>query len=104
MTRAWGRISVDVEVPWRDADRAKSAIDGAASALGADPAWADALLDPPRVMGIERLGGGAVTLRTVARVDPYRRDDVARDLRQRIKSALDQAGIVTYVPPAQPIA
>jgi small conductance mechanosensitive channel len=104
MTRSWGRISVDVEVPWRDADRAKTAIERAASALGADPALADALLDPPRVMGIEKLAGGAVTLRTVARVDPYRRDDVARELRQRIKSALDEEGVATFVPLPAPIA
>jgi hypothetical protein len=43
-------------------------------------------------------------LRTIARVDPYRRDDVARDLRLRIKRALDEAGIATYVPPVLPIA
>ncbi|HEU5311703.1 MAG TPA: mechanosensitive ion channel family protein, partial [Candidatus Eisenbacteria bacterium] len=72
--------------------------------LGTDPKWSDALLDPPRVMGIEKIGGGAVTLRTIARVDPYRRDDVARDLRQRIKRALDEAGIATFIPPALPIA
>jgi small conductance mechanosensitive channel len=62
------------------------------------------LLDPPRVTGIEKFGGGAVTLRTVARVDPYRRDDVARDLRLRIKRALDEAGISPFVPPMLPIA
>src|SRR5688500_17733337 len=75
MTRAWGRVAVDVEVAWRDVDRAQHAVTQAADALGMDPAWADALLDPPRVMGIEKIGGGAVTLRTIARVDPYRRDD-----------------------------
>jgi len=104
MTRAWGRVAIDVEVAWRDADRAERAVTQAASGLGTDPAWADALLDPPRVTGIEKIGGGAITLRTIARVDPYRRDDVARDLRQRIKRALDEAGIATFVPPALPIA
>ena len=104
LTRAWGRVAVDVEVAWRDADRAERAVTQAAAGLGSDPAWADALLDPPRVTGIERIGGGAITLRTIARVDPYRRDDVARDLRLRIKRALDEAGIATFVPPAFPIA
>ena len=104
MTRAWGRVAVDVEVAWRDADQAEQAVTQAAKGLGTDPAWSDALLDPPRVMGIEKIAGGAVTLRTIARVDPYRRDDVARDLRLRIKRALDEAGIATYVPPALPIA
>jgi moderate conductance mechanosensitive channel len=104
MTRAWGRVSVDVEVPWGDADRARSAVARAADLLGGDPAWSDALLDPPRVTGIEKLAGGAVTLRTVARVDPYRRDDVARELRQRIKVALDEDGVAVFVPPAPSIA
>jgi small-conductance mechanosensitive channel len=55
-------------------------------------------------MGFEKLGAGTVTLRTVARVDPYRRDDVARDLRRRIKEALDAAGVATVAPPATPAA
>jgi len=104
LTRAWGRVAVDVEVAWRDADRAERAVTQAAAGLGSDPSWADALLDPPRVTGIEKIGGGAVTLRTIARVDPYRRDDVARDLRVRIKRALDEAGIAPFVPPMLPIA
>jgi small-conductance mechanosensitive channel len=104
LTRAWGRISVDAEVAWRDGDRALAAVQRAAEALGADPAWADALLDPPRVMGFEKLGVGTVTLRTVARVDPYRRDDVARDLRRRIKESLDVAEVVPLSPPAVPAA
>lgn len=104
LTRAWGRVAIDVEVAWRDADRAERAVTQAADALGKDPVWADALLDPPRVTGIEKIGGGAITLRTIARVDPYRRDDVARDLRLRIKRSLDEAGIATFVPPALPIA
>lgn len=104
LTRSWGRVAVDVEVSWRDAQRAEEAVKEAAASLGADPAWADALLDPPRVTGIEKIGGGTVTLRTVARVDPYRRDDVARDLRRRIKEALDRAGIATVAPPMFPVA
>ena len=102
LTRAWGRVAVDVEIPWRAADRATEAVTSAAEALGKDPAWADALLDPPRVMGIERMTAGTVTLRAVVRVDPYRRDDVARDLRRRIKAALDGIGVETVAPPVVP--
>jgi small-conductance mechanosensitive channel len=102
LTRAWGRVAVDIDVAWNDSDRAAAAIRDAAESLGKDAAWADALLDPPRVMGIEKIGGGIVTLRTVARVDPYRRDDVARDLRRRVKEALDRAGVGTAAPPAPP--
>src|SRR4029079_15925437 len=76
LTRAWGRVAIDVEIAWRDADRAEeavmrvaslapagaeAAVMGAAEELGTALAWADALLDPPRVTGIEKLSGGAVT-------------------------------------------
>jgi small conductance mechanosensitive channel len=104
LTRSWGRVAVDIEVAWRDADRATAAIRSAAESLGNDPAFADALLDPPRVVGIEKISGGAVTLRTVARVDPYRRDDVARGLRSSIKQSLDAGGIATFCPSALPPA
>ena len=95
LTRSWGRVWQDVEVAWRDSDRAAEALRRAATSLADDKAWSDALLDPPRVTGLEKLSGASVTLRTVARVDPYRRDDVARDLRRRIKEELDRAGVVT---------
>jgi small conductance mechanosensitive channel len=104
LTRSWGRVSVDVDVPWKDSDRALRAVHEAAESLAKDPAWADALLDPPRVTGIEKIGPGVVTLRAVARVDPYRRDDVARDLRRRIKEALDRAEIDPIATPAPPAA
>jgi small conductance mechanosensitive channel len=95
LTRSWGRVWQDVLVAWRDSVRAAEALRRAATALAGDNAWSDALLDPPRVSGIEKLAGASVTLRTVARVDPYRRDDVARELRRRIKEELDRAGVVT---------
>ncbi len=103
LTRAWGRVAIDVDVAWNDADKGTEAVTRAAQDLGGDPAWTDALLDPPHVTGIERLGGGSVTLRTVVRVDPYRRDDVARALRGRIRLELDREGISTFVTPAPPV-
>ncbi|MEP6732917.1 MAG: mechanosensitive ion channel family protein [bacterium] len=103
LTRSWGRVAVDIDVAWKDSDRATEAMRLAAAAVGADPAFADSLLDPPQVTGIEKIAGGAVTLRTIARVDPYRRDDVARALRSRIKQALDQEAIATYVAPMPPV-
>jgi moderate conductance mechanosensitive channel len=95
LTRSWARVAQDVHVPWSDSDRAAEALRRAAAALADDKAFTDALLDPPRVTGIEKLSGATVTLRTVARVDPYRRDDVARELRRRIKAELDEAGVAT---------
>ena len=100
LTRAWGNIVVDVDVPWTQADLAEAAVTRAGTQFGEDPAWADALLASPRLTGIENLGATTVTLRIVARVDPYRRDDVARELRRRVKAALDADKIARVAPPA----
>ncbi len=104
LTESWGRVTVDIEVAWRDADKATVAVKRAAGALGTDPTLADALLDAPEVAGIEKLSGGGVTLRMVARVDPYRRDEVARAMRERIRESLDVDGITTFVPQVAPPA
>ena len=104
LTRSWGRVAVDIDVAWRDADAAAKVIAQVATELGDDPAWADALLAKPHVTGIEKFVGNVVTLRTIARVDPYRRDDVARALRARILSAFEKAGLATVSPPVLPLA
>lgn len=61
--------------------------------MAGDSAWDDALLATPNLTGIEKFSGGVVTFRIVARVIPARRDDVARELRRRVKRGLDTARV-----------
>ena len=100
LSRTWGRVAVDVDIAWDDADRAHDVLEGVAEALAGDSAWDDALLEKPRLTGIEKFNGGIVTYRIVARVVPGRRDEVARELRFRAKRALDAAKVRTASPPA----
>jgi small-conductance mechanosensitive channel len=100
LSRTWGRVAVDVDIAWEDSDRAHDILQTVAEDLAADSAWDDALLEKPRLTGIERFNGGIVTYRIVARVIPARRDEVARALRLRVKRALDAAKCRTASPPA----
>ncbi len=100
MSRSWGRVTVDVDVAWDDADRAGDVLRDVAEEMAKDSAWDDALLAQPNLTGIERFNGGIVTFRIVARVVPTRRDDVARELRYRVKRALDAARVRLASPPA----
>jgi len=100
LSRTWGRAAVDVDVSWDDADRAGDVLREVANAMAADSAWDDALLAKPNLTGIEKFNGGVVTYRIVARVIPGRRDDVARELRYRVKRALDIARVRVVAPPA----
>jgi small conductance mechanosensitive channel len=100
LSRTWGRVAVDVDISWEEADRAHDILQRVAEALAADSTWDDALLEKPRLTGIEKFNGGIVTYRIVARVVPSRRDEVARELRFRVKRALDVAKVRTASPPA----
>jgi small-conductance mechanosensitive channel len=100
LSRTWGRVAVDVDISWEDADRARDVLHDVAKELAKDSAWDDALLEKPTLTGIEKFVGGTVTYRIIARVVPGRRDDVSRELRYRVKRALDVARVRVASPPA----
>jgi small-conductance mechanosensitive channel len=100
LSRSWGRVAIDVDIVWEHADQAGDVLRAVAEAMATDSAWDDALLAKPNLTGIEKFNGGIVTYRIVARVVPGRRDDVARELRYRVKRALDVAGVRVASPPA----
>ncbi len=51
------------------------------------------MLEPPEVLGVERVGTEGVTLRVTVRVNPGRQFSVQRALNAAITSALDSAGV-----------
>ncbi len=51
------------------------------------------LLDPPEVWGAQEISSSEVTMRIVAKTAPLRQWEVERELRARVKAALDAAGI-----------
>jgi small-conductance mechanosensitive channel len=95
-SQGWSRAVVDVPVHYgTDVGRVQEVLSVMAEQLYADEAWRPRLLDeqPPQVMGIENLDGGAVVIRVQARTAPQKNAEVARELRRRIKATLDDAGI-----------
>ncbi|HEY4396472.1 MAG TPA: mechanosensitive ion channel family protein, partial [Acidimicrobiia bacterium] len=53
------------------------------------------ILTEPEVWGIEELGAQSMKIRLVVQTLPLEQWRVARELRARIKAALDEAGIET---------
>lgn len=95
-SQGWSRAVVDVPVRYgEDVGRVHEVLTVAVEALYAESAWRAKFLDgqPPQVMGIENLDGGALVIRVQARTAPQRHFEVAREMRSRIKAALDAAGI-----------
>lgn len=94
LSRDWSQLFVDVSVASEESvDAALAALEKVSAELRADAAWSPALVDGPRVLGVESLTLSAATLRVQVRTAPNRQDDVARELRRRIKSRFEQQQI-----------
>jgi small conductance mechanosensitive channel len=92
LSRDWAQASVDITLPPEvSVERALGMLDQVAAEMRADPVWSAAIVDGPRVLGVEALGVEGTTLRTQVRTAPMRQADVARELRRRIKLRFQQA-------------
>lgn len=93
--------TVDMPVSYAEnVDRVVGIIREAAAQLGADPAWQEQLVEPPTVLGVESIIGTTMTVRTVITCTPGEQFAVQRELRERLKNALDAAGVAG--PPLTP--
>ncbi|MEO6503764.1 MAG: mechanosensitive ion channel family protein [Jatrophihabitantaceae bacterium] len=94
MSQQYAQVVLDVPVGiGQDVPAALAVIAEAGAELYADQQWLPSLLAEPEVLGIEQLGRDQTTLRLVARVKPLEQWRVARELRARIRSKLDSAGV-----------
>jgi small conductance mechanosensitive channel len=93
-TQGWSRVILDIALPYQTKlDKAQSAILDAANGLVKDSTFSKRMLGQPEIWGIEALDGRQVVLRLVQQVGPQDAEDVARELRLRVKDALDKAKI-----------
>lgn len=94
MSLGWARVIIDLAVPYEvDTDDVQQRILDTALALAATPKWRGVIIDRPEVWGIESITADAVIIRLVMKSRSSSRDDVARELRARLKADLDEAGI-----------
>jgi len=94
LSRDWSQAFVDVALaPEIPLDRIMGALEAAASELRGDPSWAQALVDGPRVLGVQGYDRTASIVRLQVRTAPTRQDEVARELRRRIQLEFQRQGI-----------
>jgi small conductance mechanosensitive channel len=86
---------VDVPVAYaEDVARVREIMSLTAEGLYADEAWTDRFYGgKPQVLGVESLDGAYVIIRIQARTAPQKDFEVSRELRARLKSALDGADV-----------
>jgi small-conductance mechanosensitive channel len=95
LTRSWANINIDVPVSYdEDLTRVSEAIDEAGREFAADPAWKASILEPPRVLRVERLAEQGMLLKVVGSVAATQRFEAAGELRRRIVERFDRDGLV----------
>jgi small conductance mechanosensitive channel len=99
----WGRTVLDIPVDiGEDVEKVKEIMQRTAEELALVPPWDEIVLEEPSVWGVQALAGDAVIVRIVLKTAPGRQADVARELRERVKKAFDEAGVAVASPAAAP--
>lgn len=94
LSRDWSQAFVDVALsPEVPQERALQALDAAATELRNDPSWSQALVDGPRILGLQSYDQTNSTVRLQVRTAPARHEDVSRELRRRIQLEFQRQGI-----------
>jgi small-conductance mechanosensitive channel len=94
LSRDWSQTFVDVTVPSDEmVGPALTALEKISGDFRNDANWSPALVDGPRVLGVEALSLDGTVLRLQVRTVLNRKDDVARELRRRIKLAFEETAI-----------
>ena len=94
MSQGWSRVIIDLGVPAdADIDEVEKQMLAAATSLQKDPKWRTRVLENPEVWGLESVEGESLVIRLVMKTRPNAKDDVARELRMRLKRAVDEMGL-----------
>jgi moderate conductance mechanosensitive channel len=94
LSRDWSQAFVDVSLaPESPIEKTLQALESAAAGLRGDPAWSQALVDGPRILGVQSFDRTSSTIRLQVRTAPTRQDEVARELRRRIQLEFQKQGI-----------
>ena len=94
LSRDWSQAFVDVTVPSDEmVGRALATLEKVAGDFRNDADWSPAIVDGPRVLGVESLSLEGTVLRLQVRTILNRKEDVARELRRRIKLAFEELAI-----------
>jgi small conductance mechanosensitive channel len=94
MSQGWSRVIIDLAVPYdADLERVQDAMLATAIAMAEQPKWRSRVVEKPEIWGLESISAEAMVIRLVVKTRTSAKDDVARELRIRLKRALDEMNV-----------
>ncbi len=101
-SQGWARVIIDLAVPYSsDVESVQAGMLGAAVEMFEASEWSSRILEKPEIWGVESISAEALVVRLVVKTRTAVKDDVARELRLRLKRALDTLGVA--LPPLNSI-
>ena len=89
-SQGWARVIIDLPAPYTsDVEAVEQTMLETAQAMADDPRWKRKVLEKPEIWGIESISAEALVVRLVMKVRGPDQFEVARELRLRLKLALD---------------
>ena len=99
MSQGWARAVIDVPVAYHeDVPAVIDLLTLVAHDLAHDPRWAELITAEPEVWGVENFTPDGLVIRVVVQTAPLQQWAVGRELRARIKAALDERGVEIPLP------
>lgn len=93
-SQGWARVIIDLPVPYNaDINAVKEVILTTAKSLSTDPEWRRKIIENPEIWGVESITAEALVVRLTVKTRSADQWDVARELRLRLKLALDVLGV-----------
>ena len=93
-SQGWARVIIDLAVPYSsDVEAVQEGMLGAAVEMSESSEWSSRILEKPEIWGIESISAEALVMRLVVKTRTAVKEDVARELRLRLKRALDILGV-----------
>ena len=90
----WARAIIDLAIPYTaDVHLVQDTMLRAATDMYESDDWRSRILEQPEIWGIESISAEALVVRLVVKTRASAKDDVARELRLRLKFALDRLGV-----------
>ncbi|GGB16555.1 mechanosensitive ion channel protein MscS [Flexivirga endophytica] len=104
--KSQGYATTFVDIPIgvdQSVEKALQVLRRVAAEVDDESPWKERLLEEPMVAGVQEMSSGSVTLRIIATCVPNEQYGVAREIRERAKMALDEAGVRgPHLPPYGP--
>lgn len=89
MSQGWARSIIDIGIPAdSDLEQVEHIMLDTAQGLATDPKWRTRIIEKPELWGLESVDGDALVVRIVIKARANAKDDVAQELRRRLRAAL----------------